>query len=86
MKLTTHLDLMLKLRMNEAIPLLLPYIFILWFLIKHRDFIIYMFNYLFSFLFPFSLFCSSYQSSTFEMYPLVMGNIFLTVNTADMFR
>jgi hypothetical protein len=37
MKLTTHLHLLPRSRMREAIPLLPQYVFMTWCLVKHRD-------------------------------------------------
>jgi hypothetical protein len=37
-KLTTHLQLVPRLRMHRAIPPLLQYAFMAWYLVKHRDF------------------------------------------------
>jgi len=36
-KLTTYLHLVPRLKMRGAIPPLLQYVFILWYLVKHKD-------------------------------------------------
>jgi hypothetical protein len=46
MKLATHLHLVPRLRMRGAIPPLPHYVFMAWFLVKHRDNFTYTCNFM----------------------------------------